>query len=74
MDCADIAERNMEIQLANQIKATREKYMIEADIEDGHSFCLHCGADLGEVKEGEPVKRWCDSSCRDMWQKENPEA
>lgn len=31
-------------------------------------FCLQCG----EPMEGD--KRWCDTTCRDDWEKWNPEA
>ena len=42
-----------------QIKAARAKPPAAAST----GYCLNCGEDL------ESPRRWCDSSCRDDWEK-----
>jgi len=54
----EIQEREIALSLARAQKRT-----IEAT-----GFCLSCGEKVTEEK------RWCDSTCRDDWEKWNPEA
>ena len=56
-DEADFAARQEELAL-NISRSIRKPVGPEAT-----GFCLHCGEDLSEGK------RWCDTDCRDQWQK-----
>lgn len=44
-----------------QIKAARAN----TSVADATGYCLNCGEDLSDSR------RWCDSSCRDDWEKLN---
>jgi hypothetical protein len=62
-DIADVAQENMELAEALGMQIVHE--MSKLKEVEATGACLWCDEHLPETS-----KRWCDSTCRDEWQKE----
>ena len=61
-DEADKANETAEVFLAAALRNYKHSPIIQPA---GDGGCMQCGADVT------PERRWCDATCRDLWQKEN---
>jgi len=70
-DMLDAAVNLTELQLNVALHNNRQQFKT-IDLR-GHGDCLYCGEETPEFcHNGELVpSRWCDSECRDNWQKLN---
>jgi len=59
-DIIDMANDRAEQDLQRAVTAARTSNGLEAA---ATGYCLHCGADL------HTGLRWCDTDCRDDWQR-----
>ena len=66
MDDADLAD----VRIRSMIESAREEaahQLKKIAVATGH--CLNCGE---QFREDEPHKRWCNSQCRDDYERDGP--
>ncbi len=62
MDEADRAEIQTEVMIEAELKRVHEQV---EKIPKGTGECWFCGAPIND-----PHRRWCDSFCRDAWERQ----